>query len=88
MKGFVERMVLFLVIMLFWYIFLVIVFFVCNFFVFIFFLMECWKIKVLDLVILFLFIGIYELFKDSYDELIMLYFVIFILLLGVVVVLF
>ena len=53
-----------------------------------FFPNERWKIKAPDLAIPFLFIGIHELSKDSYDESIMPYFVISILLLGVAVALF
>ena len=74
--------------MLFWYIFPVIVLFACNFLVSTFSLTERWKIKAPDLAIPFLFIGIHELSKDSYDESIMPYFVISILLLGVAVALF
>lgn len=88
MKGFVERMVSFSAIMLFWYIFPVIVLFACTFLVSTFSLTERWKIKAPDLAIPFLFIGIHELSKDSYDESIMPYFVISILLLGVAVALF
>ncbi|EBA5302119.1 DUF3397 domain-containing protein, partial [Salmonella enterica] len=44
MKGFVERMVSFSAIMLFWYIFPVIVLFACNFLVSTFSLTERWKI--------------------------------------------
>ena len=81
-------MVSFSAIMLFWYIFPVIVLFACNFLVSTFSLTERWKIKAPDLAIPFLFIGIHELSKDSYDESIMPYFVISILLLGVAVALF
>lgn len=81
-------MVSFSVIMLFWYVFPVIVLFACNFIISTFSLTERFKVKAPDISILFLFIGLNELSKDSYGQSIVPYMVISVLLLGICVAVF
>lgn len=81
-------MVSFSAVMLFWYVFPIIVLFACNFVVSTFSLTERFKIKSTDISVPFLFIGMSVLSKDSYQQSIVPYLTISILLLGISVALF
>jgi hypothetical protein len=88
MKGIVVRMVSHSIIRIFWYFFPIIVLFACNFLVSTFSLKQRFKIKAPDISIPFLFLGLHVLSKDSYNQSIVPYVIISVLLLGIGVALF
>jgi len=82
-KGIVVRMVSPSIVRVFWYLFPIIVLFACNYLVSTFSLTKRFKIKAPDIAIPFLFIGLHELSKDSYNQSIVPYVIISVLLLGI-----
>ncbi|MBP2098346.1 hypothetical protein J2Z52_001158 [Enterococcus rivorum] len=76
-------MVSFSAIMLFWYVFPIVVLFACNFIISTFSLTERYKVKSPDIAIPFLLLGLNELSKNTYEQSIVPYLIISILLLGI-----
>ncbi|MBP1045399.1 DUF3397 domain-containing protein [Enterococcus sp. BWM-S5] len=81
-------MVSFSIVMLLWYVFPVVVLFAANYLVTRLNLAERYKIKAPDISIPFLLIGLHALSKDTYNQTIIPYMFISILLLGICVALF
>ncbi|EOL48928.1 DUF3397 domain-containing protein [Enterococcus phoeniculicola] len=75
-------------VVLFWYIYPIIVLFACNFLVTTFSLTQRFKIKVPDISIPFLLIGLHELSRNTTSKSILPYFLISVLLLGILIAVF